>query len=83
MNTANAAAKLVRNTVANGLGSAIGLKRALVADAVDIDRNLGERVRRLLDGPDTALRMGDAVTVAFEDVAPGVSVPAFRVAGSR
>lgn len=30
-----------------GLGSAIGLKRALVADAVDIDRNLGERVRRL------------------------------------
>jgi hypothetical protein len=30
-----------------GLGSAIGLKRGLVADAVDIDRNLGERVRRL------------------------------------
>lgn len=29
------------------LGSAIGLKRSLVADAVDIDRNLGERVRRL------------------------------------
>lgn len=29
------------------LGSSIGLKRALVADAVDIDRNLGARVRRL------------------------------------
>lgn len=30
-----------------GLGSAIGVKRALVVDAVDIDRNLGERVRWL------------------------------------
>ena len=30
-----------------GLGSAIGLKRALMADAVEIDRHLGERVRRL------------------------------------
>jgi hypothetical protein len=35
-----------RHRVAS-LGSAIGLKRALVADAVDIDRHLGERVRRL------------------------------------
>jgi tRNA A-37 threonylcarbamoyl transferase component Bud32 len=31
----------------SGLGSAIGLKRDLVADAVDIDRQLGERIRRL------------------------------------
>ena len=31
----------------SGLGSAIGLKRGLVADVVDIDRQLGERVRRL------------------------------------
>ena len=30
-----------------GLGSAMGLKRDLVADVVDIDRNLGERVSRL------------------------------------
>ncbi len=31
----------------SGLGSAVGLKRALIVDAVDIDRNLGERARRL------------------------------------
>ena len=30
-----------------GLAGAIGLKRALVTDAVEIDRNLGERARRL------------------------------------
>jgi hypothetical protein len=30
-----------------GLGSAIGLKRALLTDAVDMDRHLGERARRL------------------------------------
>ncbi|GAA2445883.1 OB-fold domain-containing protein [Actinomadura vinacea] len=34
-------------------------------------------IGRLLDGPDAALHVGDRVTVAFEDVAPGVSVPAF------
>jgi AAA domain/Nuclease-related domain len=31
----------------SGLGSGIGLKRDLVRDAVEIDRQLGERVRRL------------------------------------
>ena len=31
----------------SGLGNAIGLKRDFVTDAVDIDRNVGERVRRL------------------------------------
>lgn len=30
-----------------GLAGAVGLKRALIADAVEIDRTLGERVRRL------------------------------------
>jgi uncharacterized OB-fold protein len=38
-------------------------------------------VGRLLDGPDAALRLGAAVVVAFEDIADGVSVPAFRLAG--
>ena len=37
-------------------------------------------IGRLLDGPDTPLRIGDAMTLAFEDLAPGVSVPAFRKA---
>ncbi|NEK38219.1 AAA family ATPase [Rhizobium leguminosarum] len=30
-----------------GLGSALGLKRSLLLDAIEVDRNLGERVRRL------------------------------------
>jgi uncharacterized OB-fold protein len=34
-------------------------------------------IGRLLDGPDVRLRVGDRVTAAFEDVAPGVAVPAF------
>ncbi|MFI6314577.1 Zn-ribbon domain-containing OB-fold protein [Nocardia fusca] len=34
----------------------------------------------LLDGPDTSLREGLPVRVAFEDVAPGTAVPAFTPA---
>ncbi len=40
-------------------------------------------IGRLLDGPDVPLGIGDAVTLAFEDVAPGVSVPAFTLGGPR
>lgn len=36
-------------------------------------------IGRLLDGADTDLRVGEAVTVAFEDLAPGVAVPAFEL----
>jgi len=37
-------------------------------------------VGRLLDGPAAPVRLGDPVTVAFEDLAPDVSVPAFVLA---
>jgi uncharacterized OB-fold protein len=37
-------------------------------------------IGRLLDGPDAPLRLGAPVTVAFEDLADGVSVPAFSLA---
>jgi uncharacterized OB-fold protein len=37
-------------------------------------------VARLLDGAEADLRIGDPVQVAFEDVADGVSVPAFTLA---
>lgn len=40
-------------------------------------------IGRLLDGPDAALRTGARVTVAFEDIAPDVSVPAFRLDGNQ
>ena len=47
---------------------------------VQLDDQPGVRmIGRLLDGADAALGLGDPVTVAFEDVAPGVSVPAFRL----
>jgi uncharacterized OB-fold protein len=36
-------------------------------------------IGRLLDGPDAPVRLGAPVTAAFEDVADGVSVPAFRL----
>ena len=34
-------------------------------------------IGRLVDGCDTALTIGDVVTVTFDDLAPGVAVPAF------
>jgi uncharacterized OB-fold protein len=36
-------------------------------------------IGRLLDGPDAPLAIGARVVVAFEDLAPGVSVPAFEL----
>jgi uncharacterized protein len=36
-------------------------------------------IGRLLDGPDAPLSVGAPVRVAFEDVAPGVAVPAFAL----
>ncbi len=47
---------------------------------VDVELAEQEELRligRLLDGPDAHLRIGAPVKVAFEDVADGVSVPAF------
>ncbi|OBJ16157.1 Zn-ribbon domain-containing OB-fold protein [Mycobacterium colombiense] len=36
-------------------------------------------IGRLLDGVDAPLRVGDTVTVGFEDLAPGVAIPAFEL----
>jgi uncharacterized OB-fold protein len=44
-------------------------------DAADGVRLIG----RLLDGPDALLSIGDTVHLAFEDLAPHVSVPAFEL----
>ena len=47
---------------------------------VELDEQADLRmIGRLLDGPDVALHLGDRVVVAFEDLAPGVSVPAFAL----
>lgn len=50
---------------------------------VDVELEEQSQLRmigRLLDGPDAVVRPGDPVTVAFEDLAPGVAVPAFELA---
>jgi uncharacterized OB-fold protein len=54
---------------------------------VIVDVELEEQVDlrtigRLLDGPDAPLSIGARVVVAFEDLAPGVSVPAFTLDAS-
>ena len=61
------------------------------ADAVPyllVDVELAEQddlrmIGRLLDGPDSIVRVGDSVRVAFEDVAADIAVPAFVLADSR
>jgi uncharacterized OB-fold protein len=52
---------------------------------VDVELEAQEDLRiigRLVDGPNAALEIGAAVTLVFEDIAPGVSVPAFALANS-
>jgi uncharacterized OB-fold protein len=49
---------------------------------VDVELVEQKEVRligRLLDGPNAELHVGAAVTVGFEDLAPGVAVPAFEL----
>jgi hypothetical protein len=36
-------------------------------------------IGRLVDGPSAPLQLGDAVNVVFEDLQPGVSIPAFAL----
>lgn len=40
-------------------------------------------IGRLLDGPRAQLRIGSAVQVDFEDLRPGISVPAFSLVGEQ
>jgi uncharacterized OB-fold protein len=48
---------------------------------VELDEQTDLRmIGRLLDGPEVPLHLGARVTVAFEDLAPGVAVPAFVLA---
>ena len=52
---------------------------------VDVQLDEHPHVRmigRLLDGPDAPLRLGEAVIVAFEDLAPGIAVPGFTKRGA-
>lgn len=52
----------------------------LLAD-VELDAQPGLRlIGRLLDGPDSAIRLGTRVRIAFEDLTATIAVPAFELA---
>ena len=58
----------------------LGFDVPFVLVDVALDDDDGVRlIGRLLDGPDAPLACGDRVRVAFEDLAPGVAVPAFTL----
>jgi uncharacterized OB-fold protein len=60
-----------------------GFERDVPYLLVDIELEEQQELRiigRLLDGPDAPIRLGAPVRVAFEDIAPGVAVPAFVLA---
>jgi uncharacterized OB-fold protein len=51
---------------------------------VDVELAAQEELRligRLVDGPEAALRLDLLVRLVFEDVAPGVAIPAFALEG--
>ena len=52
---------------------------------VDVELAEQEDLRiigRLVDGPDVPLQIGAPVRLAFEDIAPGVAVPAFALSSA-
>lgn len=51
----------------------------VLVDVELIEQNDLRLIGRLLDGVQADLQIGDDVAVAFEDLAPGVSVPAFEL----
>ena len=60
-----------------------GFEVPFVLADVEIEEHADVRmIGQLLDGPDAALAIGAAVEVVFEDVAEGVAIPAFRLAGA-
>jgi uncharacterized OB-fold protein len=59
-----------------------GILPFLLVDVELADQRGLRMIGRLLDGPQAPVRIGAPVTVAFEDLADGVSVPAFSLAGS-
>ena len=51
---------------------------------VELDVQTGLRlIGRLVEGPDASIQRDDRVTVVFDDIAPGVAVPAFALEASE
>jgi uncharacterized OB-fold protein len=61
-----------------------GFEVPFVLVDVELDVEPGLRmIGRLVDGVDAGVRLGDRVVTVFDDVAPGVAVPAFALEGPR
>jgi uncharacterized protein len=57
-----------------------GFDEAFVLVDVELFAQEGLRlIGRLVDGPDASIRFDAKVRLAFEDIAPGVAVPAFEL----
>jgi hypothetical protein len=70
---------VVRTAFLPGFASSV----PYVVAAVELDEQAGLRfVARLIDGPDAPLAYGAAVATQFDDVAPGVAIPMFALAGA-
>lgn len=52
----------------------------VLVDVELVEQSELRMVGRLIDGLAERLRVGTAVAVAFEDLAPGIAVPAFELA---
>jgi uncharacterized OB-fold protein len=63
-----------------------GFRDAVPFVLVDVELDAQSDLRligRLVDGPGADLRLGDRVTAVFDEIAPGVSVPAFALERRR
>ncbi len=70
----------MRSSFLPGLGEDVPF--VLVDVELDVQQEL-RLIGRLLDGPDATIEPGSRVVLGFEDLAPGVAVPAFKLEDAR
>lgn len=68
---------IIRQSYLGGFDVPFVLADVELADHADV-----RMIAQLLDGPDAPLAIGAAVEVVFEDLAEGISVPAFKLVGA-
>ena len=71
---------VMRSSFLPGLGEDVPF--VLVDVELDVQQEL-RLIGRLLDGPDATIEPGSRVVLGFEDLAPGVAVPAFKLEDAR
>ncbi len=69
---------VIRDSFLPGFREAVPF--VLVDVELDVQRDL-RMIGRLVDGPEAPLSLGDRVVTVFDDIAPGVAVPAFALEG--